>query len=75
MTTICKECKHHIHDTQNEMAPEVWYNHFCGASPLPMALDAVTGKLGYSTGRYVQEHPYKYCRDVNKGNCSLFEPK
>lgn len=75
--TICFNCQHFRHKDQSR---DVWYNHHCGAMPLPMAADPVTGRtmhykqndLGKS---YFTEEAFAYCRDVNDGNCKHFTAK
>jgi hypothetical protein len=76
--TLCKDCKFHRHIIKNPSAPEVWYNHYCGASPLPESVDPVTGKVGFvavnDLGRpYLTDVQFHHCRDINTGNCHLFE--
>lgn len=76
--TFCKTCKHHIAAEQNTVRADIWYNHFCAASPRVSVTDPVTGKGGYSEtndlGRAViTDNKYRYCRDVNNGDCQLFE--
>ncbi len=73
----CTNCIHYIHDIKNPAAPEVWYNHFCGASERKKAKDPVTGKDGWGGQndfgtQYVSDQQYDYCRDVNKGSCTQF---
>jgi hypothetical protein len=66
--TICVDCKHH---KVGRNADPQWYDHFCQASPLPSGIDFVTGQdLEYGT-----EYPYRYCQDVNQGDCALFEKR
>lgn len=60
--TICRDCKHH------RGSGMVWYNQYCGASPLKKEINVVTGQEETRTG-----NPYAYCRDVNDGQCTLFE--
>jgi hypothetical protein len=76
--TLCKDCKFHRHIVRNPSAPEVWYNHYCAASPLPETVDPVTGATGYASrndlGRdIIVDEPYNYCREINDGNCHLFQ--
>lgn len=69
-----------MHVIKNSQAPEVWYNFFCAASPLPRERSIITGEL-VSTGtsslgmKYESDESYKHCRDVNDGNCEKFEDK
>ena len=65
MKTVCANCKHRCVIGRN---PDVWYNNRCLASPLGTPeIDLVTGKT--------VEQEYRYCRDVNYGNCKLYEAK
>lgn len=78
--TICKNCKHYRHLMQNPAAPEVWYNHFCGASPLPRERSLITGELVAIVvndlgQKYESDRAYAFCRDINTGNCKKFEDK
>ena len=78
--TICTNCKHHIFTASNTADHSIWYNHICGASPLPKTIDPVTGKEGYVTTNSLGENiignrKFEYCRDINNGNCHLYEPE
>ncbi|HEY6020891.1 MAG TPA: hypothetical protein VIY48_13625 [Candidatus Paceibacterota bacterium] len=79
--TLCKDCKFHRHIVRNPSAPQVWYNHFCGASELPESIDPVTGETGFAAvndfgNQYFSDVQFRYCRDVNTdGNCPLFTEK
>ena len=69
--TICVECKHFS-------GGSIWYDQFCDAARLSKARDPVTGKVGYASINDLgtpsfNEEPRRYCRDVNNGNCGLFE--
>lgn len=60
------------------MAPEVWYNHFCGAHPLPLRRSLQTGELvriGKNDlgGEYETDDKFEFCRRINDGFCSKFE--
>lgn len=69
MKTACKDCKFHLCVAQNQMA-DVWYNHFCKASPTPPKFDPITGKHEEDGYRY------EFCKDINKsGNCPKFEER
>jgi hypothetical protein len=67
--TLCRDCKHHLTRDQNSPRANIWYNHFCGASPNELVIDPVTGLEEYEHGE-----PYRHCRSINDGNCQLFEP-
>ena len=71
MTSICVKCRSH-RAVEGETSPRwgAWYNHICGAAPVPRQMNWVTGR---------EEAPYgmefSCCRDVNAdGNCKLFVP-
>lgn len=66
--TICVHCMHCIYNMRNAMAATSWYNYTCRANILhPASIDPVTG-LNVSL-------EYKYCKDVNKGECPTYKPK
>lgn len=76
--TICGDCRHFLNREPTGPRSDVWYNHMCSASPRPDAIDPVTGKHGYAGkndlgGAFVTDERYMFCRDVNTGNCSLFD--
>lgn len=78
--TICAECKHVLRIIRNQACPTSWYNYQCAAAPRPPAIDPVTGEHGWATrndlGRdTVSDQKFNYCRDVNTGQCSLFEKR
>lgn len=79
MQTICTQCAHHIQAEDIPSRQDIWYNHLCGASPLPTKIDPVTGKRAHYDENSIGEGPtmseFYYCRDVNKGNCPKFSPK
>ncbi len=68
MSSICVSCKHHRwSERPNLAAPNVWYNHLCGKSPLPPKVDYTTG---------ITEEGYADCREINPhGECANFEMK
>lgn len=75
---ICKYCKHFLNKEPDSPRSSVWYNHLCKASPLELATDPVTGEQGYlqknSLGMaYVTSDQFQFCREVNHGDCDLFE--
>jgi len=61
--TICAKCEHHLSSSY------IWYENFCKASPISDTIDPVTGKTEYELG----VNKYRFCRDVNKGDCKLFK--
>jgi hypothetical protein len=78
--TVCKECQHFINLEPDSPRADVWYNHLCGASPLPKKTDPLDGKLKpYHVndlgGEYFSEHELHYCRDINDGACLKFTMK
>lgn len=71
--TVCFDCWHFKGD---KSAP--WYAHFCGARPLPTAVDPVTGQVQAYAGNDLNraafvDRGFAYCRDVNDGECPEFE--
>ena len=78
--TICFGCKHHL-EVRDARNITIWYNQFCKASPLPKAIDPVTGKSGYSQTNdlgdtHISDQKFHYCRTINtRGNCPKFEKK
>jgi len=75
-TTICVNCKHFIKTS------DIWYNQFCGNKDVgaKKAINPVTGEVGYLKkndlgGQYYDKNRYPFARDINKGNCSIFEVK
>lgn len=77
MTTICVKCKHH----NGAQPQEAWYNHKC-LHPLekrPIEVDPVTGIQVYAVKNSlglvsITDESSPYCRDINQGNCPMFEP-
>lgn len=77
--TICAKCKHFLGKERGTPREDIWYNHFCTASPRKVEIDPVTGKERYYAvndlgQEYYTHEKYMFCRDVNKGNCPKFEP-
>ncbi len=76
--TLCVNCKHHAGCDGDGQ----WYDHHCHHpdKTRPKEQCPVTGKILFAAkndlGQIVlvrDEHPY--CRDINNGNCPLFEGK
>lgn len=68
--TICAECRHLI----REGSGAHWGDYVCGAITRARGVDLVTGQETWLEGGFpAQEHPY--CRNVNNGDCKLFEKK
>ncbi len=70
--TLCIHCRFFINKGT------VWYDQFCGATPREKATDPVTGCEGYRVvndlGRAsITDEPYAYARDVNDGQCPLYQ--
>ena len=65
--TICWDCKYHHNDEPTGPRSEIWYNQKClhPSKETPAYLDVVTG--------LTVPVAHAYCRDVNDGNCPLFE--
>ena len=67
--TICAECQHFI-SIEDGPRTGVWYNLFCGAIEQKPVLNVVTGKR-----ETPNDNGHPCCREVNNGNCKLFEPR
>ena len=67
--TICKKCRCYIQKPDSRpTCKDIWYNQLCGASPLPVCIDYVTGKISDSIA-------FEYCRSINTdGCCKKFIP-
>lgn len=65
--TICIECKHYTNKIINH-CPNIWYSHYCKASPNELKMSPVTGEEEYEFGE-----EYQYCREINvDGKCLKF---
>jgi len=60
--TTCNKC---IYLIEAKDSRGIWYDYTCRASPEPTAYDPVTGKQ--------EPVRYKHVREVNLGNCPLFQ--
>lgn len=63
--TACLACKHFLNVSQR--GDTTWYYNYCKASPKPSVFNHLTGYM---------EKPnpeFKFCKEVNHGNCLLFE--
>lgn len=70
MPTICVKCKHHRFDegfNPVTSPSETWYWHTCGAK-------STIRILNHTTGQYEMEKR-PYCREVNSGSCTMWEPE
>ena len=79
-TTICYQCKFFHNEEPTGPRKDVWYNHVCKASPLPIDMNPVTGEMQARTcndlGQVIHTNrTFEFCRNINKGDCELFEPK
>jgi len=61
----CVTCAHLL-SRRDGPRTGVWYNLFCSVSPRERVRSPVTGKYG--------GEKLHYCRDINKGDCSLWAP-
>lgn len=66
MTTICAQCKHHYLKDK----PPRWHDWECHHPDVERekVLDVVTGRM-----EYAHHDQWPNCRDVNKGDCELFQ--
>lgn len=76
--TICRKCVHFLGKDATSPRKDVWYNHFCKASPLPTRIDPYDGKekpcgVNDLGGAYFTENKFQYCRDVNDGACTKWK--
>ena len=67
MMTACKHCKHMLDLYKNVQAGKIWYSFKCAAVKNEPLFDPIEGTY--------EEPEYKYCREVNGGNCVFFEVK
>mgnify|MGYP001370445318 CR=1 FL=1 len=66
--TICINCKHFIYIGTKEFNPNFWHYMLCKKSPIPEVINPVTGIKETS-------NQYNYCKNINFGDCSLYEGK
>lgn len=76
--TICIDCRHH----NGAKTKDAWHAHLClhPDHALPEVIDPVTGVIRFEAKNELGKTIYvdnscPPCRDVNNGNCPLFEPK
>lgn len=69
--TICVLCKHHYVRREGRLYQPRWYDYECHHPECerPKTLDPVTGAPIYAGGG----ERFPCCRDVNNGDCALFE--
>lgn len=65
---ICYKCKHFMNAEPTGPRCDIWYNHFCKASPLKKFTNPVTGMEETNT-----DTGFEHCREVNKGDCPKYE--
>lgn len=69
---ICVKCKHLVkhHDSG------IWYDLGCGKVARPKKMCPVTGEMVTAdSGVTVKDVTYAYCRDINHGDCEMYEEK
>ena len=77
-TTVCYDCKHFHNEETSGPRKDIWYNHYCKASPLPMEMNPVTGEIQATCTndlgtKIYTDRGFRFCRDINDGNCELWE--
>lgn len=80
--TICTQCEHFMNREPTGPRTDIWYNHFCLASPLPKKVNPYNGALQPCDvndlgGEYFTspDEGFKNCRYVNDGKCPKFSRK
>ncbi|MGE0626815.1 MAG: hypothetical protein AB7O43_03260 [Hyphomicrobiaceae bacterium] len=78
-TTFCTKCLHFMNREPEGARKDIWYNHYCKASPLKRRIDPLDGvskpHTTNSFGMHIfVDEEYQHCRDVNDGNCPKFQP-
>jgi len=76
--TVCTRCVHFVNREPGSVREDMWYNHLCKATPLPVRIDPYDGKeKHYSTNDLGKEvfsrDEFQYCREVNDGQCPKFK--
>lgn len=76
----CYTCQHFKNSEPNGPRKDMWYNHLCKAAPLDVTINPVTGeaccKSRNDLGQeYYTNQMFEYCREINKGDCSLWIAK
>lgn len=66
--TACIKCQHFFNAGKDTGWKNMWYNHFCLASPIP-----ISSRFDSTTGRRLKSTEYRFCLDVNDGNCPKFK--
>jgi hypothetical protein len=65
--TACLDCK--FFRNISPQGSTEWYNNLCMASPKPLVFDYLKGEM---VKPYIE---FDYCRDINRGNCKLFQER
>jgi hypothetical protein len=78
--TNCKQCLFHIGLEPGSPREDVWYNQLCMAKPLLKKVDSYDGKTKYYDvndigNEYFTTNEFQFCRYINDGKCSMFQPK
>lgn len=63
--TLCEDCEY-MHPSSRQ-GPS--YRAICMKHP------RLQGTQNVAKGRWDRDSPYMYCRDINGGNCPLFEER
>jgi hypothetical protein len=82
--TVCVNCRWHInaHEGRRTGPPaSAWFYQLCGHPDVerPTTVDPVSGEVRHMArndlGRtYLTDKARPYCRDINDGECSMYEP-
>lgn len=71
--TICFKCKHLIKEHRKA---RIWYSLGCERHVREKTVCPVTGDMvAEDSGVIIRGETYRYCRDVNRGECPDYEPK
>jgi len=78
--TICTKCVHFMSLEPGSVRKHVWYNQLCKAAPLPTKIDPYDDNIkpfniNNFGNEYFTENEFRYCRDVNDGNCPKFQTR
>ncbi len=75
--TICANCMFCIHAPDSEPKLGNWYHFRCGAVMHDKMIDPVTGEEAYASHEagFLTKEKHPNCRDMNKGECPLFQRK
>ena len=72
----CVSCKH----LRRKGPTNIWYDLLCAKAPREVTVCPLTGESGFKGkndlgGEYVTQDAFRYCRDINKGDCEMWEAK